>query len=107
MLELGRAGPALHREAGRKLTGRVDVVIGVGELAKELLAGAQEGGMPNAALHHFADADEAAAGANRLISPRDAVLVKGSRGVHLETLVNALRARFPNGESDRSGPSRT
>ena len=33
MLELGPSGPALHRERGRALAGRVDVVVGVGPLA--------------------------------------------------------------------------
>jgi UDP-N-acetylmuramoyl-tripeptide--D-alanyl-D-alanine ligase len=107
MLELGATGPALHREAGKKLAGKVDVVIGVGELAKELLGGAREAGMANESVHHFADANEAAVGVESLISPRDAVLVKASRGVRLETVVNALRARFADGEPDRSGPSRT
>ncbi len=104
MLELGPEGPALHREAGRKLAGKVDVVVGVGELAKELLRGAREAGMASEALHHFADANEAADGVNRLISPRDAVLVKASRGVQLEKVVEALRARFPEGETGGSAP---
>src|SRR5262249_25258655 len=105
MLELGNEGPALHREAGRKLAGKVDVVVGVGELARELLEGAREAGMSAASLHSFGDASQAADDVSRLISPRDAVLVKASRGVRLEQLVNALRARF--GDADASGPSRT
>jgi UDP-N-acetylmuramoyl-tripeptide--D-alanyl-D-alanine ligase len=104
MLELGREGPALHRESGRKLAGKVDAVVGVGELAKELLDGAREAGMPAASLHHYADASEAAAGVTMLIAPRDAVLVKASRGVRLENVVAALRARFPEGEPGGSGP---
>jgi UDP-N-acetylmuramoyl-tripeptide--D-alanyl-D-alanine ligase len=104
MLELGKEGPALHREAGRHLVGKVDVVMGVGELAKELLGGAREAGMASEALHHFADADEAAGGVPGLIAPRDAVLVKASRGVRLEKVVKALRGRFPDGESGGTAP---
>ncbi|HEY7516165.1 MAG TPA: UDP-N-acetylmuramoyl-tripeptide--D-alanyl-D-alanine ligase, partial [Vicinamibacteria bacterium] len=107
MLELGASGPALHREAGRKLAGKVDVVVGVGELAKELLRGAREAGMPATALHHFADADEATAGLESLVTPQDAVLVKASRGVKLEKAVDALRGRFPEGESGGTAPERT
>jgi len=107
MLELGESGPALHGEAGRKLAGKVDVVIGVGQLATELLEGAREAGMATATLHQFRDVGEAIAGLNRLISPRDAVLVKGSRGVRLERVVDALLARFPKGEPDGSGPAGT
>jgi UDP-N-acetylmuramoyl-tripeptide--D-alanyl-D-alanine ligase len=104
MLELGKQGPALHREAGRALVGRVDVVVGVGELARELLEGAREAGMPAASLHHFVDASEAAGAVSTLVTPGDAVLVKGSRGVKLEKLVDALRARFPEGETGGSAP---
>src|SRR5262245_38814142 len=99
MLELGASGPALHREGGRKLAGKVDVVIGVGELAKELLGGAREAGMAAASLHHFADADEAAASIQSLVASGDSVLVKASRGVRLEQVVDALQSRFPRSEA--------
>ena len=61
MLELGPTGAFLHRDRGRSLRGRVDVVIGVGPLAKEIVTGAREAGIASAALHHFADATAAAA----------------------------------------------
>jgi UDP-N-acetylmuramoyl-tripeptide--D-alanyl-D-alanine ligase len=94
MLELGPTGPALHRERGRDLAGKADVVIGVGPLAAEIVEGAREAGVDPAALHHFAGAAEAAAGAVALASAGDAVLVKASRGVRLEAVVDALVARF-------------
>jgi UDP-N-acetylmuramoyl-tripeptide--D-alanyl-D-alanine ligase len=97
MLELGPTGPALHRERGRALAGRVNVVAGVGPLAKEILAGAREAGLAAGALHAFADAAAAAAAVGDLVREGDAVLVKGSRGVRLETVVDALVARFGEG----------
>ncbi len=106
MLELGETGPALHREAGRKLAGKVSVVVAVGALAKDLLEGAREAGMAGASLHYFADADAAASGVRHLVEPGDAVLVKGSRGVKLERVVDALRARFPEGGTDGTAPER-
>ncbi len=106
MLELGETGPALHREAGRALAGRVDVVVGVGTLARELLEGAREAGTPAASLHFFADASEAAGGVAAGIGQGDAVLVKGSRGIKLEKVVEALRARFPEVETGGSAPGR-
>jgi UDP-N-acetylmuramoyl-tripeptide--D-alanyl-D-alanine ligase len=99
MLELGPTGPALHRERGRALAGRVDAVVGVGPLAKEILEGAREAGVPAGAVHHFAAAAAAAAAIPEFVRPGDAVLVKGSRGVRLEAVVDALAARFGEGEA--------
>lgn len=97
MLELGASGRALHREGGRALAGRVDAVLGVGPLAREIVEGAREAGLK--ALEHFATAAEAAAALPALVRPGDAVLVKGSRGVKLEAVVEALAARFGEGEA--------
>jgi UDP-N-acetylmuramoyl-tripeptide--D-alanyl-D-alanine ligase len=95
MLELGPTAPALHRASGRALRGRVDVVVGVGgTLAKELLAGAREAGLGAGALHHFPAAAEAAAAAEEIVRPGDAVLVKASRALRLEAVVDALVRRF-------------
>jgi len=94
MLELGATGPALHRERGAALPGRVDVVVGVGTLAKEILEGARQAGLAGARLHHFPDSAAAAAALGSIVEPGDGVLVKGSRGVRLEAVVDALLARF-------------
>jgi UDP-N-acetylmuramoyl-tripeptide--D-alanyl-D-alanine ligase len=101
MLELGASGPALHRERGRALAGRVDAVAGVGPLAAEILAGAGEAGLAAAARRHFADAAAAASAvaAGGVVAPGDAVLVKGSRGLRLEAVVDALVARFGEGRA--------
>jgi UDP-N-acetylmuramoyl-tripeptide--D-alanyl-D-alanine ligase len=77
----------------------VDVVFGVGTLAREIVEGAREAGLPAAALEHFATSAEAASAVPDLVRPGDAVLVKGSRGVHLEAVVDALAARFGPGEA--------
>ena len=97
MLELGPSAPELHRERGRALAGRVDLVIGVGPLAKELLSGARAAGLNGGSLHHFDSATEAAREAAALVAAGDAVLVKASRGVKLESVVEALVGRFGSG----------
>jgi UDP-N-acetylmuramoyl-tripeptide--D-alanyl-D-alanine ligase len=99
MLELGETGPARHRESGRALAGRVDAVVGVGPLARDVVEGAREAGLPAKALAHFDDAATAAAAVDDLVRPGDAVLVKGSRGIRLETFVDALARRFGGGEA--------
>jgi UDP-N-acetylmuramoyl-tripeptide--D-alanyl-D-alanine ligase len=78
MAELGNEAARFHEEIGREL-GSVDVVIGVGELAR--------GYAPTA---WAASAPEAVELARELVQPGDAVLVKGSRSVGLEIVAEAL-----------------
>jgi UDP-N-acetylmuramoyl-tripeptide--D-alanyl-D-alanine ligase len=75
----------------------VDAVIGVGPLSKELVDGAREEGLAADAAWHFEDAPAAVDAVGDLVRPGDAVLVKASRGVQLETVVDALVARFGGG----------
>ncbi|HEX4563132.1 MAG TPA: UDP-N-acetylmuramoyl-tripeptide--D-alanyl-D-alanine ligase, partial [Solirubrobacteraceae bacterium] len=85
MLELGESSPRLHREIGRHATQRgVDVLIAVGPLAEQI--GETFGGE----LHAVPDADAAATTLATLLRPDDTVLVKGSRGVALERVAQAL-----------------
>jgi UDP-N-acetylmuramoyl-tripeptide--D-alanyl-D-alanine ligase len=99
MLELGPTGPILHRERGRSLAGRVDAVVGVGPLAKEIVEGAREAGIPGGSLHHFATAADTVAALEGLVRSGDAVLVKASRAMRLEAVVDAIAARFGGGRA--------
>ncbi len=90
MLELGPEAPRFHREAGRRAAELgFSPVAGVGELAREIAAGAEEAGAESA---WFPDAAAAAAWAPGALRPGDLVLVKGSRGVGLERVVHAILA---------------
>ena len=75
------------------------MVVGVGPLARQLLEGARSAGLPSSHLHHFADSAAAAAALGTIVEPGDAVLVKGSRGIRLETVVDALVRHFPESGS--------
>jgi UDP-N-acetylmuramoyl-tripeptide--D-alanyl-D-alanine ligase len=82
MLELGPAGETLHRECGQRMMERgVDVVLGVRGLAQAMVQGASNG----ATVAEFVETpDEAGAWLKQNLRPGDAVLLKASRGVHLE-----------------------
>jgi UDP-N-acetylmuramoyl-tripeptide--D-alanyl-D-alanine ligase len=89
MLELGEGAAAFHRQAGREAARLgFSPVVGVGALARELVAGASEAG---AATAWFPTAAEAA-GALPPARRDDVILVKGSRGVGLEAVAAALLA---------------
>jgi UDP-N-acetylmuramoyl-tripeptide--D-alanyl-D-alanine ligase len=94
MLELGETAGQLHREVG-SVAARVGFspLVGVGELARELLEAAADEG---AETHWFPDAASASSFVSSQTRPGDVVLVKGSRGVALETVVDALLAEEEN-----------
>jgi len=89
MLELGPAAAEMHRATGERIAAGVDALVGVGPMSAHLLDGARSASGPTA-LAHFPDAAAAAEGISGLVRPGDAVLVKGSRGVRLEAVVEAL-----------------
>ncbi|MGH9362066.1 MAG: glutamate ligase domain-containing protein, partial [Thermoanaerobaculia bacterium] len=90
MLELGPEGPEFHREAGKQAAALgFSPVVGVGELARELVAGAEE---LDADTEWFEEVTEAAEWAPGVLRPGDLVLVKASRGVGLDAVVRALLA---------------
>lgn len=90
MLELGEQELQFHRDSGRAIPRSIDVVIGVGRRSEALLEGAREAGFDEASIHHFADAESAAAFLRTSVRPGDLVLIKGSRGVGLDRAVALL-----------------
>lgn len=96
MLELGSASPELHREAGRVAAadGRIDWIFGVQGEAASLLRGAVEAGYPETRTRFFASSEEAAQFLADFVIPGDLLLVKGSRGVHMERIVEALKSGY-------------
>jgi UDP-N-acetylmuramoyl-tripeptide--D-alanyl-D-alanine ligase len=93
MLELGAASPELHRALGRKCAALgIDWVIAVRGDARFFLEGAAEAGMAVERMRFFPDVFEAAEFCRAIIQPGDVVLVKGSRGVQMEKIIDALCA---------------
>ncbi|HEV7786635.1 MAG TPA: UDP-N-acetylmuramoyl-tripeptide--D-alanyl-D-alanine ligase [Thermoanaerobaculia bacterium] len=88
MRELGPEAPRFHREAGEHAARLgFSPVVAVGELSRELAAGAREAGAESVWLPDAAAAADWAAGELR---QGDVVLVKASRGVGLDRVVKRL-----------------
>jgi len=84
MAELGRTGPAYHREIGEAAAELgVDELLAVGELARGYL----DGGVPG---RWVATVHEALREVDEVVRPGDAVLVKASRALGLEAVAAAL-----------------
>jgi len=96
MLELGDRKDALHEEIGRHaVSGRVDVLIAVGGDAARVLAGAAvAAGMAPESVRYFPTSDEAADAIAASVRSGDVVLVKGSRGVRTDRVVDRLKAEL-------------
>jgi UDP-N-acetylmuramoyl-tripeptide--D-alanyl-D-alanine ligase len=91
MLELGEAASALHREMGALAwQSGVDELIVLGEFAEMFAEGAREAGMAASHIHGVTSHQEAVTVLERLVGPRDVILVKGSRGMTMERVVEAM-----------------
>lgn len=90
MLELGAAEADFHRELGREAS-RLGFgpILAVGVEARELAEGVRQAG---GEAYWMETADEAAVAAREQLAPGDVVLVKGSRGVGLDRVVDQLLA---------------
>ncbi|TMK42485.1 MAG: UDP-N-acetylmuramoylalanyl-D-glutamyl-2,6-diaminopimelate--D-alanyl-D-alanine ligase [Alphaproteobacteria bacterium] len=92
MLELGPTGPALHRGLNEAINAnRIDLVYCCGPLMRNLwdaLSAGKRGGYADNAAGLEAQAVSA-------IRAGDAIMIKGSLGSKMKTIVNALEKRFP------------
>ncbi len=96
MLELGEHATELHRESGRAAAAAgLDLLVTVGgPPAREMADAARAAGMPPNAVRHVASSDEAVALALETIRPGDLVLVKGSRGIRTDLVVERLKVEY-------------
>jgi UDP-N-acetylmuramoyl-tripeptide--D-alanyl-D-alanine ligase len=96
MLELGDHAIRLHEECGwTAAASGLDLLIAVGGApAERLAAAAKTAGLPPAAVFHVATSAEAADLAERKVRPGDLVLIKGSRGIRTDAVVDRLKVEF-------------
>lgn len=88
MRELGEYSDAAHERVGTRAAELgVDVVVGVGAGGKVIADAARAGGVE---AHTAATAPDAQALASKLVGPGDAVLVKASRALGLQTVAHTL-----------------
>jgi UDP-N-acetylmuramoyl-tripeptide--D-alanyl-D-alanine ligase len=95
MLELGSISERAHREIGQSVTRpelRPDQLIVVGPWAQLIGDEAANAGV---CVKYFATADEAAEALANESEERQLILLKGSRGMHLEKLLDALSRHIP------------
>ncbi|MGE5633003.1 MAG: UDP-N-acetylmuramoyl-tripeptide--D-alanyl-D-alanine ligase [Caulobacteraceae bacterium] len=94
MLELGDVSAEEHRKVGKfAAESGIDVIAAVGNFSGDIARGAAEGGMDNRNIHKFYTKEEAIASLSEILKPEDVVLVKGSRAMKMEIIIDFLRER--------------
>ena len=92
MGELGERTEQMHYETGVYAAAHnIDLVCGIGALAKELVRGAAEG--PHTEAVWFATKTDFLSEMHNLLKEGDNVLVKASHGMHFPEIVDALKGK--------------
>jgi UDP-N-acetylmuramoyl-tripeptide--D-alanyl-D-alanine ligase len=93
MMELGPDAPNLHTQTGAQIASSgIDMLCGVRGLAQQLVVGAKGGGLADAQF--FPDSESAGEFLANEVKMGDLVLVKGSRSVKTERVVEKLLEKF-------------
>lgn len=96
MLELGELAREAHREIGRLVAALgVAEFVGMGPRMKNAVEAAREAGFDES--YHVETLEAAVALLLKRLAPNDALLVKGSRGMRMERVVDTLVARLGGG----------
>jgi UDP-N-acetylmuramoyl-tripeptide--D-alanyl-D-alanine ligase len=96
MLELGAHAERLHQECGRAAADAgLSLLIAVGGDGAQWLAdSARRAGMAESAVLYVPTSHDASEIALRKVRPGDLILVKGSRGIRTDLVVDRLKAEF-------------
>ncbi len=94
MAELGKSSAKMHLETGRAAGSLgLDLLVTVGDVSRNIGFGAVESGMESGRTVHFMDKEETAGYLKQHLKPGDIVLVKGSRRMKMEELIEKLTGR--------------
>lgn len=97
MLELGGFAPEAHREVGRRVADLgAAAFVGTGPLMRHAVDAAREAGLLDS--HHVETFEDTVALLLKRLGPGDTLLVKGSRRMRMERVVDTLVARLGGGE---------
>lgn len=91
MRELGKYSIPSHEALGKLAASALDALVTVGDHAKFIAETAHKAGLARRNIKSFATAEEARDEVLNLVRPGDIVLVKGSRAVKLEIIIEALK----------------
>jgi UDP-N-acetylmuramoyl-tripeptide--D-alanyl-D-alanine ligase len=97
MHELGDRSVELHRELGRNAAAAGVIAVTVGSYGQHIAEGARE--VDSSLVVEVASHEEATEWVLSNVAPGDALLIKGSRGEHMEIVVEALHEHLKREQS--------
>jgi len=98
MFELGEQASALHQEVGEAAAkAGVGKIFVIGDHAEDLARGAARAGLNSSHVSIVSDIDELTSMVMRDMKAGDVVLVKGSRGMRMERVVEYLKREIGTG----------
>ncbi len=90
MLELGKHTKEAHENIGKIAKENVDILIVVGQRAKDIKEGAKEAGMNRDNVFDFLNSRETGEFLKTFIKPNDLIFIKGSQGMRMERTAEAI-----------------
>ncbi|MBI5048983.1 MAG: UDP-N-acetylmuramoyl-tripeptide--D-alanyl-D-alanine ligase [Deltaproteobacteria bacterium] len=91
MLELGDIAKASHKDIGRLVNGMaIDMLFTIGDFSNDFMSGARDAGMAASRIYKAADKNSLVEILSSIIKQGDNILVKGSRGMKMEEVVEKL-----------------
>jgi UDP-N-acetylmuramoyl-tripeptide--D-alanyl-D-alanine ligase len=113
MRELGQVSEDEHRVVGRRAGGLLDILITYGDLARIMAAEARLGAKAaerSIEVHSFSEGEDSKKAIVDLLRSElrtgDVVLLKGSRGLTMESMVSDLRSDIGLGAGEKKNGSR-
>ena len=92
MLELGQYEAQGHEMVGLRAAEIADLLLTLGERAHIIARAARQAGMPKDNIYEFEDTQDVIAWLDESLTENDSLLLKGSRGLRMDRIVNALEA---------------
>ena len=93
MFELGPTEKQMHYEVGKYAAGLgIDILVCIGQLSEHMATGASEQ-CSKTQVFYFETKDDFFEQADRILNPKDTVLVKASNGMKFSEIVSVLKER--------------
>ena len=90
MFEMGEFAEFAHRQVGKFAVENTDVLVAIGKDSEYIVKELKENNFNSENIYHFNNKEEAIENLYSIIKDGDVILVKASRGMYLEKIVEHL-----------------